>query len=169
MKIHVHVYLMPRTNRSVGYPTTEWTVYGTRCTWTPSWYCWGKYSSSWLIFIAMNGPAILFLGGKLCDCTQNWPCCLNLPPPLVKIGGIGGRGNMEPVGCIKLVGGIDWQLAPASWAAACGQMVSAQFGSCHWLPAPGPPLLPQYESVAKLSWLPEHCSRWGRGGDDCLE
>lgn len=32
-----------------------------------------------------------------------------------------------------------------------------------------PLLLPQCVSAAKLSWLPEHWSRCGRGGDDCRE
>lgn len=107
-----------------------------------------------------------------------WNVCvwINLPPPFANIDGIGGK--TVPVGCIKLVGGIVEIVAPASCAAECGQTVSTQFGICHWLLALGPtppmpptppPPLPQYESVAKLSWLPEHCRRWGRGGDDCLE
>lgn len=203
------VYLMPRTNWTVRYPTTERTMNWTWCSRTPSWYCFQIY-----IFTHTRSILIFAINeiGKLNDLEYGWnvirypnfifnfhlnlesheivisieaifsyillykKCCVefNLPPPFANIGGI--DGITVPVGCIRLAGGI---VTPASWPTECRQIVSAQLGICHWLlalgpmvllpPPPTPPPLPQYESVAKLSWLPEHCKRWGRGGDDCLE
>lgn len=60
-----------------------------------------------------------------------------LPPPLANIG-IGGIGNIVPAGCITDIVAID----PAA-SCECGQIVSAQLDSCHWLPALGPLPLPQ--------------------------
>ena len=65
-----------------------------------------------------------------------------LPPPvLANIGGIGGIGNIVPAGCITVDGIV--AIDPAANAAVCGQIVSAQLGNCHWLPALGTPPLPQ--------------------------
>lgn len=88
------------------------------------------------------------------------------PYGLHKAGGT--KGITDPVAELWKVAGI----AETPGPVICGHIVSEQFVICHWLPvwlvrctAP----LPQNGSVAKLSWLPEHCSLWGRGGDDCLD
>lgn len=98
---------------------------------------------------------------------------------------IGGSGIGTPLNCI----GPGGPITPAAMAAAHADVDGIgtddspgpgpwwhigppQFGIGHW-PPPTPPLwmppLPQHVSAAKLSWLSEHWSRWGNGGDDCLE
>lgn len=91
-------------------------------------------------------------------------------------GGTGGPWNAEwapwvagpppPTPMPPMIGGP----GPGPW----WHIGPPQFGiGPHW-PLPPPPKLltrppPQNWSAAKLSWLPEHCSRWGGGGDDCRE
>lgn len=125
--IGAHFYLMARTDRPIGYPTTEWAMYRTWCARPPSWY----YLTKFLNFFGYSAVAV--------GCywtTVKWWMWFDLPPPLANIG---GNGNIEPVGCIKLVDDIAVIFA----SCECGQIVSAQLDNCHWLPELGPPPLPQ--------------------------
>lgn len=76
------------------------------------------------------------------------PCMDNEPGPISPPGPGPDTGGPGP--------GPWWHIGPP------------QFGIGHCPTLLIPPM-PQYWSTAKLSWLPEHCSRWGNGGDDCLE
>lgn len=90
-----------------------------------------------------------------------------------------GCGMATPLNCPQWFP-PDAAMAPVQSDCVCGGSGGPgpdpwwHIGIGHWLPPPMPlwmplPPLTKHESTAMLSWLSEHCSRCGRGGDDCRE
>lgn len=110
-------------------------------------------------------------GGPWNDDDAEGPRLVNIPRPPLPI-----RPPPPPPPPISAGGGYD------AWP--CGQLRGGRPGQppgpppppkLHWLALgipPPPPITrsPQNGSAVKLSWLPEHCSRWDDGGgEDCRE